>query len=34
LTASNAGDHVRFERRLDDHERRLEKIERSPDTTA
>ena len=33
LTASNAGDHVRFERRLDDHERRLEKIERPPDTT-
>jgi hypothetical protein len=32
LTASNAGDHARFERRLDDHERRLEKIERSPDT--
>jgi phage host-nuclease inhibitor protein Gam len=24
LTASNAGDHVRFERRLDDHDRRLE----------
>ena len=34
LTASNAGDHVRFERRLDDHERRLEKIERPPDQTA
>ena len=34
LTASNAGDHVRFERRLDDHERRLEKIECPPDTTS
>lgn len=32
LTASNAGDHVRFERRLDDHARRLEKIEHPPDT--
>jgi carbon monoxide dehydrogenase subunit G len=32
LTASNAGDHVRFELRLDDHERRLEKIERPLDT--
>ena len=32
LTASNAGDHAHFERRLDDHERRLEKIER-PHTT-
>jgi hypothetical protein len=28
LTASNAGDHVRLERRLDDHEGRLEAIER------
>ena len=27
LTAANAGDHVRFERRLDDHEQRLEAIE-------
>ena len=25
LTASNAGDHVAFERRLDNHDRRLEK---------
>jgi hypothetical protein len=28
LTASNAGDHVRLEHRLDDHARRLEAIER------
>jgi hypothetical protein len=27
LTAANAGDHARLERRLDDHERRLEAIE-------
>jgi len=32
LTASNAGDHVRFEHRLDDHDRRLERIERRHDT--
>ena len=32
LTASNAGDHVRFERRLDDHDRCLEEIERRHDT--
>ena len=32
LTASNAGDHARFERRLDDHDRRLEKIEQRHDT--
>ena len=25
--ASNAADHVRFDRRLDDHDRRLEKFE-------
>ena len=31
LTAANAGDHVRFERRLDDHDQRLEKIERGHD---
>jgi tetrahydromethanopterin S-methyltransferase subunit G len=28
LTASNAADHVDFERRLDDHDRRLETIEK------
>jgi hypothetical protein len=28
LTASNAADHVRIERRLDEHERRLDTIER------
>ena len=37
LTASNATDHVRFERQLDDHDRRLEKIEKGrsadPDRT-
>jgi predicted transcriptional regulator len=31
LTAANAGDHVRFERRLDDHDQRLENIERGLD---
>lgn len=29
LTASNATDHVLFDRRLDDHDRRLENIEKS-----
>ena len=37
LIASNAADHMRFERRLDDHDRRLENIEKSrsadPDRT-
>ena len=37
LIASNAADHVRFDRRLDDHDRRLEKIEKGrsadPDKT-
>ena len=37
LATSNAADHVRFERRLDDHDRRLEKIEKGrsadPDKT-
>ena len=37
LTASNAADHVLFERRLDDHDRRLENIEKgrsaNPDRT-
>jgi F0F1-type ATP synthase membrane subunit b/b' len=37
LTASNATDHVRFDRRLDDHDRRLENIEKGrsadPDQT-
>jgi len=28
LTASNADDHVSLERRLDDHERRIDAIER------
>jgi hypothetical protein len=31
LTAANAGDHVRVERRLDDHERRLEAVEQDRD---
>ena len=29
LATSNAADHVRFERRLDDHDHRLEKIEKA-----
>jgi hypothetical protein len=37
LIASNAADHVRFDRRLDDHDRRLENIEKGrsadPDRT-
>ena len=37
LIASNSADHVRFDRRLDDHGRRLEKIEQGrsadPDKT-
>ena len=32
LTATNASDHVRFESRLDDHDGRLEAIERSRGT--
>lgn len=32
LTASNAGDHVRFEHRLDDHERRIDSLEKARDT--
>jgi hypothetical protein len=32
FTASNAADHVRFDRRLDEHDQRLEKIERGRDT--
>ena len=32
LTASNAGDHVSFERRVDHDDRRLESIEKARNT--